>query len=361
MASLSKAEVEHIVEHLRSFPVEEVGSQAWLQQMMNIERLNVCAHAQAAGNQFEQVVDSISTFDKFEVLVHELLGAELWLRNCMAGIEAKNPPKLTFGRIFMTKRSVTTLLNLLELVVFHPENLPSEGCLPLIDFCNRKMAVLSELDLAQIAGESPNEEVRSKFQIGFSSLSIIWCMASCADITLTVTKRLVAEDDVATTLCALLSRQPWRTVRKGKVVKWFNGELRELKPAEAMRICPSEAHAWTALQQLLEPRCLELTKWNDHRKQVIMDVENMMNEVLIDQLPPLNGLRRVIQWLKVNEVPQPKFAPVIEQYPEMLVEFEKQRNWKAITDASFSKYFNASPQVMQKELMELSEFFEIFQ
>ena len=359
MASLTKGEIEHYVEHLKTFPVEEVGSPAWLQQMMNIERLNVCAHVQASTNQFEQVVDSISTFEKFEVLVHELLAAELWLKNCLPKIKSKMP-QLAFARVFMTERSVTTILNLLELVVFHPENLPSEGCLPLIDFCNRKMAAITECDISELTVENPSEEVKTKFTTGFSALSIIWCLASCADITLSVTKRLVADDDVVTTLCALLMKQPWRTVKKGKIVKWFNGELKELKPAEAMRVCPPEAHAWTALQQLLEPRCLELTKWNDHRKQVIINVESMLNEVIVDQLPPLNGLRRAIQWLKVNEVPQPKFSAVIEQYPQMLEEFEKQRNWQQVADASFGRYFNAPPPVLQKELMELSEFFEIF-
>jgi hypothetical protein len=308
--SLSKNEIEHYVEHLRLFPVEEVGSQAWLQQMMNIERLNVCAHLHAANQQFEQVVDSITTFDKFELLVHELLAADLFLKNCMPTIKPRIP-QIAFARVYVTERSITTLLNLLELVVFHPENLSSEGCLPLIDFCNRKMAVLAQCDLANLVREKPDEEYRNKMSFGFSCLSIIWCLASCSDMTISVTKRLVAEDDVVTTLCELLMRQPWRTVSKGKVVKWFNGELKELKAAESMQICPSEAHAWIALQQLLEPRCLELTRWNDHRRQRILEVEGMMNEVLLDQLPPLAGLRRTIQWLKVNEVPQPKFQIIV--------------------------------------------------
>jgi hypothetical protein len=63
----------------------------------------------------------------------------------------------------------------------------------------------------------------------------------------------------------------------------------------------------------------------------------------------------------MNEVPQPKFTAVIEQYPMMLLEFEKKRDWKAVAEASFQKYFNAPQQQLQKELMELSEFFEIFQ
>jgi hypothetical protein len=156
-------------------------------------------------------------------------------------------------------------------------------------------------------------------------------------------------------------KQPWRAVKRGKVTKWHNGELKELKAAESLRICPPEAHAWTALQQLLEPRCLELSKWNPHRRQTILGVESMLNEVLFDQLPPLQGLSRTLQWLKMNEVPEPKFSAVIEQYPQMMVEFEKERNWSAIAEESFTSYFNAPTEKLQRELAELSEFFEIFQ
>jgi hypothetical protein len=160
---------------------------------------------------------------------------------------------------------------------------------------------------------------------------------------------------------ALLMRQTWRTVKRGKISKWFNGEIKELKAAEAMRICPAEEHAWTSLQQLLEPRCLEMSRWNDHRRQEALGVEAMMSEVLFDQLPPFQSLSRAIQWLKMNEAPQLKFTVVIERYSMMLIELEKEREWKAVTEASFQKYFNAPPQQLQKDLMEVSEFFEIFQ
>lgn len=360
MASLSKSEIEHYVEHLKSFPVEEFGSPAWLQQMMNIEKLNVCAHHQAVNNQFEQVVDAFNTFDKIEVLVHELLAADLWLKNCMKKIEPKLN-KMAFARKVMCDRAPTTILNLLELIVYHPENISSEALLPLIDYCNSQMALLVNLDLGDLMAENAPDSLRNTFSVGFSCLSIIWCIASCADISLSVTKRLVSEDDVVTTLCALIMKQPWRTVKKGKVTKWFNGELKQLSPSEAMRVCPPEAHAWTALQQLLEPRCLELTRWNEHRKNTIIEVDSMITEVLIDQLPPIAALKRAIQYLKVNEIPEQKFSAVIEQYPEMLTEFGKKRDWNKIADESFNRYFNPPLPVLQKELMEISELFEIFQ
>jgi hypothetical protein len=53
MTTLSKGEIESYVEHYRPIPVEEVGSFAWIQQMITIERINVWTHAHAGNNQFE--------------------------------------------------------------------------------------------------------------------------------------------------------------------------------------------------------------------------------------------------------------------------------------------------------------------
>lgn len=359
---ITKAEVEHFTEKLKTFPVEEFGSPAWLQQMLVIEKLNVEAHIQASKNQFEQVVDFIKTFDKFDVLVHELISADLNLSNAYPNIKPKLP-QTAFARQFIVERSMSTLLNFIELIVFKPESLSSDGLLPLIDFCSRKLALLTRMDIADINPDDKQDPLRVQFMMCFSCLSIIWCIA-CAtsneEFPISVTKRLVSEDDVVPTLCELIVKQPWRTVRKGKVVKWGENDLITLSTAESMRVCKPEAHAWTALQQLLEPRCLEMTQWNDARRESLLHVEGMISEVLIDQLPPLQSLQRALQYLRVNEFPAPKFTAIIEQVPAMNEEFEKRFDWKKIAENQLKRYYNLPPKEMQREVMDISEFLNIF-
>lgn len=357
---LAAGEAEAYINELKQFRVEDVGSFQWMKQMMNIERLNVAAHMQAAQNQFEHVADYIRSTEKVTILVHELLAADLFVSQAMPKIKTKSD-QMAFGRIFMTERSASTILNLLELVLFKIDEVSEiDALIPLIDFCNRQIAKLAQLDLSSLVVDEPDPALMSKFQVGFSALSILWCIICGKDIQLSVIKRLVDDDDVASTIAELILHQPWRAVKRGKIIKWFNGELRTLKPSEALTVCPPEAHAWTALQQLLEPRFLEMTKWSEYRRDILVQCADQLSEVLIDQLPPLNALRQSLQYLKMNQIPPQKFTPVVEQVPEMVEEFQKKRNWDTIVSNSISKYFNGPRDQLQRELLELSQLFEIF-
>ena len=360
---LTDAEVKHYVETLKPYPVDEWASPPWLLQQIKIEHLNVIAHIQASKNQFEKVVDLIKDEDKFEVLVHELISSDLGIQNILNKIKPKIP-KEAFARTFIVERSMFTCLNLLELVVFKPDSLTSEGLMPLIDFCATKLAQLVSLDIGDLKENDPQDPLLAKFQTCFACLSIIWSLA-CAtgddSFSLSVVKRLVNEDDLVPTLCELIVKQPWRTVKKGKVVKWGDNGLQTLSAAESMRVCKPEAHAWTALQQLLEPRCLELTDWNDARKESLLQVDGLLSEVLIDQIPPLQSLKRSLQYLRVNQPPPPKFTAIIEQIPPMQEEFEKNYDWPKLADNALNRYFKLPPQQNQKELMAVSEFLNVFQ
>ena len=358
----SKAEIENIVEHLKPIPIEQWGSHEWLKQMIGIEKINVQAHVEASSNKFESVVDCIKTHDKFEVLVHELIATDMCLNNMFSKFKSKLPQQ-AFARVFVVERSLSTLLNLLGFVVFKPESLSSEGLLPLIDFCAAKLAQLTKMDVGDIDPTKEQDPLLPKFQICFGALSIIWCIA-CATpdpgFPISVTKRLVNEDDLIPTLCELVIKQPWRTIRKGKVLKWGDNALMELEKKDALRVCKPEAHAWTAIQQLLEPRCLELTNWNDSRRESLLHVEGMLSEVLIDQLPPLQSLKRALQYLRVNIPPPPKFQAIIEQIPPMKEEFDRNWDWNSLSDKCFNKYFKTSPQQAQAELQMISDYLSIF-
>jgi len=357
-----KAEAEHFVKSLKAFAVNNVASTEWIQQMIKIEQLNVRAHQQASGNQFEEIVDLIKTYEMFGTLVHELIASDMYLSQALPKIK----PKLSqtaFVRLFIIERSMTTLLNLIELVVFKPETLDSEHLIPLVDFCVMKVVALLSLDLKALTVEEPSEALKTAFSIGFSSLSILWCIScACSDeaFPISVTKRLVSENDVIPTLAELIVKQPWKTVKAGKIIKWSDSGLSTLPPAEALRVCKPEAHAWTALQQLLEPRSQSLATWNESKRQALLQIEGMLSEVLIDQLPPLEGLKRTLQMLRVSEFPQPKFTPVLEIVPQMTEEFSQKFDWDDIAKKSLRHYEPSTNKQFQKEMMEISEFLSIF-
>ena len=75
------SESERYVEGLKKFSIEEVGSSAWMEQHRRLEKLNIQAHQSAMTNSEEFVLESILTFDKLDVLIHDLLLIEAWKEN----------------------------------------------------------------------------------------------------------------------------------------------------------------------------------------------------------------------------------------------------------------------------------------
>ena len=74
-------EAERVVESLREFTIEDVGSPAWSSQRQSLERLNVQAHHNAVTNSDEFVKEFLVSHDKVATLVHELLVIEAWNAN----------------------------------------------------------------------------------------------------------------------------------------------------------------------------------------------------------------------------------------------------------------------------------------
>ena len=80
-------EAERVVESLREFTIEDVGSPAWSSQRQSLERLNVQAHHNAVTNSDEFVKEFLVSHDKVATLVHELLVIEAWKARVGASLE----------------------------------------------------------------------------------------------------------------------------------------------------------------------------------------------------------------------------------------------------------------------------------
>ncbi len=66
-------EAERLIESLRVFPIEEVGSYAWMEQHRHLERLNIQAHQCAMTNSDDYITEGLLTFQKLTVIIEELI------------------------------------------------------------------------------------------------------------------------------------------------------------------------------------------------------------------------------------------------------------------------------------------------
>jgi zinc finger MYND domain-containing protein 10 len=72
-------EAEQLIEQLKEQAVDMVGSSRdWMAYHHTIEKLNLQAHQSAQRKQDNFVVESLVTYQKFPILVTNLLSVEMW-------------------------------------------------------------------------------------------------------------------------------------------------------------------------------------------------------------------------------------------------------------------------------------------
>jgi hypothetical protein len=141
---LDPSESERLVEGLRKFEIEEVGSSAYMRQHENLEKLNVQAHQSAMSNSDEYVLESMLTFDKLQVLVHDLIVIEAWKEKLYPELLDRVAGRNTM-RCYFIMYHEATVVNFLEVFLYHKHVVEALGekAIELIDFCARKLVRLN--------------------------------------------------------------------------------------------------------------------------------------------------------------------------------------------------------------------------
>jgi hypothetical protein len=137
------AEAERYVEELRTFEIEEVGNSDWMEQHRRIEKLNIQAHQSAASNNEEFVLEAILTFEKLDVLIHDLILIEAWKENVYPELLDRVAGRNSM-RIYFILYHEATIINLMEVLFYHKHvcSQCGERFLELVDYCARKLTRL---------------------------------------------------------------------------------------------------------------------------------------------------------------------------------------------------------------------------
>jgi zinc finger MYND domain-containing protein 10 len=114
---------EQMVGGLKPFGVEDVGTDKWRAQANIIQQLNTQAHANVAMRGDEYVMEAFCTFEKFGVLVHELIVMEVWQAKVLPRLMRK-ADRLSVGGVYMAMHHEAVVLNLLECMLYHKVRAP---------------------------------------------------------------------------------------------------------------------------------------------------------------------------------------------------------------------------------------------
>ena len=283
---VTAAECERLVESIQPFPIEQVGSEQWLLQHEVLEKLNMQAHHCAKSNTDDFVLESLVTFDKLPILVHELVVIESWRENVYPLMEKDVLRQGSSMRAYFTLYHEATLANLLETILYHDYAAESVGdtIIELIDWCARRLIYLNTLPehhslpwapeptperkkkpkpankgedyvdpevraeikamAAKLDQQTPEDDLRQQylsvqFRVATAAVTIMrYLCAQGSKLGVSVLSRLIDSHDVLTLIVPLIDNPPWtrRLKSAGTWEKWQDQKWSVCKPADLLKL-----------------------------------------------------------------------------------------------------------------------------
>jgi len=372
--ALNANEAEVYIQELKKIPIEDYGYDKWMKQHEYIEKLNIQAHLNVSQQSEEYISELLVLYDKIGILIYDLLVSETWRKKVYPLI--KNT--ITQGnslRVYMMLYHEVTIVNLLELVLYNKNACTSadEKMIDLVDYCSRKVTFLntweddddkdeeSIKDIDKFMERSEIEQIdkivkKQNYAISINALSILRYITDyITDLPLSVMTRLLNTKDMITALSYLIESVPWiRRTSSNKILRWEGSNWKEINKNDISKLCQVEAQIWIALYNLMvEPECRRKYAYTNHTREVILRLRPYVTSQLIEELPILTDLKRVLDELSILNIPDNSVQAglLVEQIPEMLEEIRKGKDWKKIAKKCKKEILNDS----QTNRMELAK------
>lgn len=316
---LTPFEVDHFVDDLEEHQLEDVGSSRWLSQHERMEKLNWTAHSQAKEGFDEYVVDQFNTSEKVPLLVYDLMLIEVWKEKIWPLVKSKIA-KFSSLRTYIPVYHEATLTNLLEVCLFHRTTCEEaqDALVDLVDYCIRKLRYLlhtpneelvhqvsakecAEWDSVMALNQQFNE---CEFQICMCVISILRFLTDHrVALPLAVTTRLLDTHDVLQLLVPLMEKAPWvRTNRvTGRIEKFEEHKWQVVEADDEGRLPKLHSQVWLTIYNLImDQECRSRYELTSFRKENLLRLRRYINEVVVDQIPPLTNLHRTLEELSIS-------------------------------------------------------------
>ena len=350
---LMQPETEAIIKGLQPFTISEVGEKGWQAQRSQVEKLNCQAHHNTASQVSDYVVEGILNHDKVSVLIHELLVIEQWRKKIYPiirdDVATKNPAAM-YSLLYYEG----ILVNLLELIFWTEEGVcrADEDLLEVLDYLWRNIITLNshadddywpvlptDVEEANKIDHRLQSERRQEFTICMTSISVLWYIIDKIKILpMSAVNSILKKNDMPVGLATLLDNRVWLRRDANGMSKFKTKEWKTVEKTDIYVVCEYEAHTWFIMHMLLtSPVCREKYNYNMWRKEQILKIRKFLNEILVDQIPPLEEVQRALDELSFLEPPhstEEKFRSslVIEPVPRLINSICHGTNWKELAE-----------------------------
>jgi hypothetical protein len=315
--AISPEEIDIFVQSLRKHEVGEIGSKRWLEAHENLLKLSQQTIIEAAAYREEVVKELLVVHSKLPILIHEAYCILVWRLKVLPKILDKQEDKLNgFFLIYTILFHEVNAINLLEIVLYHENSCESLGdvVLDLIDYSVQGVTHLIGLMHASYnekiveASKEPKDredlEVQQNdiaFNIGMKCITILSYLSDKVSVlSVSASRRMVTTHDLPCLLSELLSLRPWMRRLNG-FQKYNDGKWETVAGDEVMRVTKTEAQTWFCLRNLMFHReTFENYEINSFRQRELGKCSGLLNENLLDQLPPLAELKHYLCTLQLS-------------------------------------------------------------
>ena len=326
-------ESERLIQKIREFSFQEIGSSEWFQQHAILEKINLQSHQNAITNSDEFIIEQLLLFNKIPILIYELLMIELWKDNIYPLIINELGSKNQM-RIYFILYQEAILINFFEIIAYHKHIMEQygESMLELIDYCARKLTILNSnypfqhnFDSFLLKENENTENIKNitdklnnsnpindlnihknqiEYKICVSVISVIRLLIEYSDLLpLNIQSRITDIHDILILIIPLIENPPWTVRLNKKWLKYTNHNWKEVLPINLLKVTKIEGQIWIMFYYYLAKTNLrERYHINTFRKSQILRIRKYLNEVLLDQLPFLVDIQRYLDELTISEV-----------------------------------------------------------
>lgn len=326
-------EVDLFVQSLSEFHVSEIGGKSWLEAHERLVKLNQQAIVEASGCREEVVKELLIIQDKLPTLVHEAYCVLVWRLKVLPKLLQREDVSATFF-MYTILFHESTAVSLLETVLFHESSCEALGdfVIDLIDYSVNGVTQLIGLyhdGYHQRQSDSktdlkPTEELELQkddilFAIGMKCITILsYVSDKIESLSVSAARRLTQTHDVPCLLSELLALRPWMR-RIKNFEKFVDGKWSAVEGDEILKVVKVEAQAWFCLRSVLFHReTFDNYEINSFRQRELGKCSGMLNEVILDQLPPLAELKQFLCTIQLSSTSDNNLNRlVLEVIPEV--------------------------------------------
>lgn len=308
-------EIDIFVQSIKGFNVSEIGSKSWLEHHERILKLNQQAIIEASSCREEVVKELLIIQDKLEILVHEAYSIFVWRTKILPKLlKCENISGSFF--IYTVLYHESAVVSLLEIVLYHESSCEALGdaVIDLIDYCVQSITQLIGFCHAGLheqvqdtkSDSSPSDEIQRQkeeisYGIGMKCLTILSYLCNkISSSSASVARRLTQTHDVPCLLSEIITIRPWlRRIKHFE--KFIDGKWKLVEGDEILKVTKEEAQTWFCLRSIIFHReTFQIYEINSFRQRELGKCSCMLNDTILDQIPPLAELKQFLCTLQAN-------------------------------------------------------------